>query len=91
MLALMDHVLTLLLGGIVTAFWVWMLFDAAMHEPATGNSKLLWVLIILLAACVGAAIYFLCRRPQRIAETRRASRRTEPARAVIRSLPHPQR
>lgn len=48
------------------AFWVWMLVDCATKEPSEGNDKLIWVLIILLANWIGAAIYFFVRRPARI-------------------------
>ncbi len=50
------------------AFWVWMLVECATKEPNTGNQKVVWVLIILFAHFIGAAIYFFARRPKRIAE-----------------------
>ena len=50
------------------AFWLWMLIDCATKEPSTGNDKLIWILVIIFAHWVGALIYFIVRRPQRIAE-----------------------
>jgi len=49
-------------------FWIWMLVDCATNEPSTGNDKLIWILIILLAHVFGALIYYFSRRPKRIAE-----------------------
>lgn len=48
-----------------TAFWIWMLVDCLRNEPNEGNEKLIWVLVIALAGCVGAGIYFFVRRPAR--------------------------
>ncbi len=58
-----------LLGGM--AFWIWMIVDCAKNEPATGNDKIVWILIILLAQVFGAAIYYFVRhRPRIIAQWR---------------------
>lgn len=57
-------------GGILSllsfAFWVWMLVDCITNEPSHGNDKLVWLIVILLANFVGAAIYFFVRRPRRM-------------------------
>ena len=47
------------------AFWVWMLVDCALNEPSTGNDKIVWILVIVLASWVGALIYYFARRPNR--------------------------
>ncbi len=49
-----------------TAFWIWMLVDCITNEPSEGNDKLIWALVILFAHGLGAIIYFLARRPDRI-------------------------
>ena len=54
--------LPVLLGFI---FWVWMLADCAANEPDEGNTKIVWVIIIIFANIVGAAIYYFVRRPER--------------------------
>lgn len=51
-------------------FWIWMLIEALTKEPEDGDTKLVWVLVILLAGPLGAVIYFFARRPTRIAEAR---------------------
>ena len=56
------------LGVLGTIFWVWMLVDCATKEPDEGNSKVVWILIIVFTHLVGAAIYFFVRRLQRVAE-----------------------
>jgi len=48
-----------------TIFWIWMIVDCATNEPAEGNEKIIWLLIIILTHFVGAAIYFFARRPAR--------------------------
>jgi hypothetical protein len=52
-------------------FWLWMLVECATKEPATGNTKIVWILVILLANIVGAPLYFAVRRPQRWREVGR--------------------
>ena len=52
------------IGGSI--LWLWMLIDCATKEPSEGNDKLIWIVIILLTHWIGALIYLLVRRPQRI-------------------------
>ena len=52
------------IGG--TILWIWMLIDCAVNEPSDGNDKLVWVLIIVLTNWIGALIYLLVRRPERL-------------------------
>jgi len=51
-----------------SVFWVYMIIECATKEPAGGNDKLMWILIIIFTHWVGALIYYFVRRPQRIAE-----------------------
>ncbi len=57
-----------LLGLAATIFWIWMLVECAMKEPSTGNEKIVWVLVILFTHFIGALLYLIIRRPQRIAQ-----------------------
>ena len=50
----------------LTAFWIWMIIDAATKEPAEDPNKIMWVLIVVLLHWLGAAIYYFARRPERI-------------------------
>lgn len=59
-------ILLVVIPGII--FWVWMLAECATRESDAGNARLVWVVIILFAGIIGAAIYFFARRPQRRAE-----------------------
>ncbi len=45
--------------------WVWMLIDCATNEPAEGNEKIVWILVIVFTHVIGALIYLLVRRPER--------------------------
>ena len=56
------------IGILGTAFWIWMLVECATKESAEGNDKTVWVLIILFTHAIGAALYFIVRRPRRRAE-----------------------
>ncbi len=55
-----------LLGLAAIVFYVWMLVDCLMNEPSEGNDKLVWAMVILFTPALGAIIYFLARRPNRI-------------------------
>ncbi len=48
-------------------FSVFTLVDCAQNEPSEGNTKLVWIVIILFGLGVGPLVYFLVRRPERIA------------------------
>ena len=48
-------------------FWIWMLVDCIKNEPSEGNEKIIWVLVIIFTHWLGALLYYLIRRPQRIA------------------------
>ena len=63
-IALLLVMMTIGLGG--TILWVWMLVDCATKEPSEGNDKIVWILVIVLTHFIGALIYLLARRPQRI-------------------------
>jgi hypothetical protein len=47
-------------------FWIWMLVDCATKEPSEGNEKIVWILVIVFTHWIGALIYLLVRRPERI-------------------------
>ena len=51
-----------------TLFWIWMIVDCATKEPSEGNSKVVWILIIVLTHWMGALVYFIFRRSKRIQE-----------------------
>jgi hypothetical protein len=48
------------------AFWIWMLIDCLTKEPAQGNDKLIWFLVIFFGSLLGAEIYYFIRRPERM-------------------------
>lgn len=55
----------LVVALVFLGFWLWMLIDCAMKEPNEGNTKLVWIGIILIAQFIGAFLYFFIRRPER--------------------------
>ena len=57
----------LLFGLLSSLFWIWMLIDCLTNEPSEGNDKLIWGLVVFLGNLLGAVLYFVFRRPQRIA------------------------
>ena len=58
-------ILVVAIGGV---FWLWMLVECAVKEP-NNVEKIVWVVIIAVTSWLGAAIYFLVRRPKRIRES----------------------
>lgn len=59
------------IGILVTIFWIWMIIDCATNEPSEGNDKVVWILVVILAGWIGAAIYYFARRPERIRQFRK--------------------
>ena len=53
---------------LISMFWLWMLIECLVKESDEGNTKVMWIGIILLSSLVGAMLYFIIRRPQRKAE-----------------------
>jgi hypothetical protein len=49
-----------------TIFWIATLVDCAVNEPSEGNDKLIWIIILIFTHALGALIYRLARRPERI-------------------------
>ncbi len=50
------------------AIWLWALISCIKYEADTGNTKIVWVLVIAIVPCMGALLYLIIRRPQRIKE-----------------------
>lgn len=49
-----------------TAFWIWMILEAATKEPREGHERLIWIIIMVFVPYFGAIAYYLVRRPVRI-------------------------
>jgi Phospholipase_D-nuclease N-terminal len=67
-----PEILIILLVAIVgiggTGFWIFMLIDCATKEAETGNTKVVWIIILIFTHVIGAALYYFVRRPARIRE-----------------------
>jgi hypothetical protein len=61
----------LLAGLAFSVFWIWALVDCATKEPNEGNTKIVWVLVIVFTHLLGALLYVLIRRPERIRQVGR--------------------
>ncbi len=48
------------------ALWIWMLVEVLTRETDEGNSRLIWALVIVFTRWLGALIYLLVRRQERI-------------------------
>jgi len=62
--------LMIIMGMLVFAFgafvlWLWALIDCIKNEPAEGNDRIIWVVVIAVTHWIGALIYVIVRRPQR--------------------------
>jgi hypothetical protein len=49
----------------LTVLWIWTLIDCIKNEPAEGNERIVWVVVIAITHWVGALIYLIVRKPQR--------------------------
>ena len=60
----------ILLGALFSilslVFYIFVIVDCAKYESDEGNTKIVWILIIVLTAPLGGIIYYLVRRPERI-------------------------
>jgi membrane-associated phospholipid phosphatase len=65
------HFLIIGLILLSSLFCIWMLIDCATKESDVGNTRVVWVIIVLFTHIIGAAIYYFVRRPQRLAELHR--------------------
>lgn len=43
----------------IMAFWIWMVIDCAKRNFKKSDDKTTWLLVVLLANFIGAAIYYL--------------------------------
>lgn len=55
---------TIGLAGLV--LWIWMLVEVLTRETDEGNNRLIWALVIVFTHWIGALIYLLVRRQERI-------------------------
>jgi hypothetical protein len=63
-----EWILILALVLLGPVLWACALVSCLRNESSSGNTKIVWTLIILLVHVVGPIAYFLVRRPQRIRE-----------------------
>jgi len=54
------------IGG--TILWIWAIIDCAMNEPSDSNEKIVWIIVVVFTHWIGALIYLIARRPQRLRE-----------------------
>ncbi len=59
-----------ILGGTIgiagAVLWIWMLVEVLTRETDEGSNRLIWALVIVFTHWVGALIYLLVRRQERI-------------------------
>ncbi|HYJ80762.1 MAG TPA: PLD nuclease N-terminal domain-containing protein [Longimicrobiaceae bacterium] len=60
--------LELLFFLLVVALWSWALLECWSKESVQDSTRLFWTLVILLVPVIGALLYLIVRRPQRIRE-----------------------
>ena len=66
-----EWLFVLIFGFGGTILWITALIDCVANESPVGNTKVIWVLLILFLGFFGAIGYFLFRRPERIRESGR--------------------
>lgn len=53
------------LGLLLTAFWIWMLIDAAQNKGLDQNERVVWIIVIAVLHWLGALIYLIFGWPKR--------------------------
>ena len=48
-----------------TIFWIFMIVECATKEADTGNTKIVWIIIVVFTHIIGALLYYFVRRPER--------------------------
>ena len=71
----------ILFGLLTTAFWIWMLVDAAKRTFKKDDEKIMWILILALTGFVGALIYYFIVK--RASDSKQSKQQSEqPAKAT---------
>ena len=52
----------LILAGLATLFWIWMLIDALMNPRLDSTMKIVWAAVIFFFPFLGALIYLIVGR-----------------------------
>jgi hypothetical protein len=63
-LTLFLFAITLAIG--LNVLWIWMLVEVLTRETDESNTRLLWTLVIIFTHWLGALIYLIVRRPERV-------------------------
>jgi hypothetical protein len=50
-------------------FWFWAIADCVTHEPPS-EKRIIWLMIIIFTNVIGALLYYLVRRPERLRATK---------------------
>jgi hypothetical protein len=50
-------------------FWFWTIADCVTHELPS-EKRIIWLMIIIFMNFIGALLYYLVRRPERLRETK---------------------
>jgi hypothetical protein len=63
----------LLLALALLGFQIWMIVDVVTKCPDRDNTKLVWLLIVILAGWIGGLIYYFVQRPKNAMQRRPTS------------------
>lgn len=58
--------LTGIIGLGLFVLWIWVLIDLLTRETDENNQRLVWGLVVGLTYVIGAILYLIIRRPERI-------------------------
>jgi hypothetical protein len=61
-----EIMLLLFFIGIPTVLWLWALVDLLSSDFASSTNKLIWVAVILFLPILGAILYLLIGRKQKV-------------------------
>ncbi len=52
------------LALLLFAFWIWMIVDCAKRRFKNDNEKIVWILVLIFLALLGAVIYYFAVKLQ---------------------------
>ena len=61
---LIFALISLVIGVLCFAFWLWMLIHAITNKGLTDGEKIVWVLVVIFLPVLGSILYFFLGRPK---------------------------
>ena len=64
LLAVTFFILIFVITILLFALWIWMIVDCIQRKFKGENEKIVWILVVVLAGIIGAAVYYFVVKKQ---------------------------